>query len=240
MPLTACGAHWRHGYGKGPLKVACHVPSGAWSIGGLPDPGGRPESPGRMVVGSRTGTRAQRTDGAVRTTKPGGRGHITAGTHMTRNGHQHTSPGWAMPSEDERRIQDTVFLPRLTVADGEWLARILPALQRKARAASGAVRVEDVALRYRSGRLGIADALDAATELLAPFAKAGADLEHRGEWYICDDDENENDDDDDERPARLEDEPDQDLLLSARMAVDAAADDAGSAALHWAALALAE
>ena len=144
-----------------------------------------------------------------------------------------------MPSADERRIQDTVFLPRLTVADGEWLARILPALQRKVRAASGAVRVEDVALRYRSGRLGIADALDAATELLAPFAKAGADLEHRGEWYICDDDESD-DDDDDERPARLEDEPDEDLLLSARMAVDAAADDAGSAALHWAALALAE
>lgn len=159
---------------------------------------------------------------------------------MARNGQRSNSPGWATPSEDERRIQDTVFLPRLTVADGEWLARILPALQRKARPQAGAVRVEDVALRYRSGRLGIADALDAASELLAPFAKAGAALEHRGAWYIADDDESDDDDDEDERPARLEDEPDEDLLLSARMAVDAAADDAGSAALHWAALALAE
>lgn len=158
---------------------------------------------------------------------------------MPRNSHGPTTPSWTAASESERRIQDTVFLPRLTVADGAWLARILPPLQRRARPQAGAVRVEDVALRYRSGRLGIADALDAATELLAPFAKAGADLERRGEWYICDEDDGD-DDDGDEHPARLEDEPDEDLLLSVRMAVDAAADDGGAAALHWAALALAE
>lgn len=140
---------------------------------------------------------------------------------------------------DDRRVEDTVFLPRLTVADGDWLKRTLPALQRKARAQPGAVRVEDVALRYRSGRLGIADALDAAAELLAPFAAGGAELERRGEWYICDDDEDNDDDDEEERPARLADEPDQDLLLSVRVIVDAAADDAGAAALHWVVLALA-
>ena len=148
-------------------------------------------------------------------------------------------PGnWLSALDEERRVQATIFLPRLTVADGQWLARVLPQLQRKAHPEPGAVRVEDVALRYRSGRLGIADALDATAELLSPFAAAGADLERRGEWYICDEDE-EDDDDDDERPARLIDEPDHDLLVSARVVVDAAADDAGSAALHWVALALA-
>ncbi len=146
---------------------------------------------------------------------------------------------WLSGRPVERRIEATIFLPRLTAADGEWLARVLPVLQRKAHPEPGSVRVEDVALRYRSGRLGIADALDATAQMLAPFAAAGADLERRGDWYICDADEDDNDDDEDERPARLSDEPDHDLLVSARMVVDAAADDAGAAALHWAGLALA-
>lgn len=146
---------------------------------------------------------------------------------------------WLSGKPIERRIEDTIFLPRLTVADGQWLARVLPVLQRKAHPEPGAVRIEDIALRYRSGRLGIADALDATAELLAPLATAGADLERRGEWYICDEDEDDEDDDEEERPAHLSDEPDHDLLVSARMVVDAAADDAGAAALHWAALALA-
>ena len=118
-------------------------------------------------------------------------------------------------------MQATISLQRLTVADGQWLARVLPQLQRKAHPEPGAVRVEDVALRYRSGRLGIADALDATAELLSPFAAAGADLERRGEWYICDEDEEDEDDDDDEHPTRLIDEPDHDLLVSARVVVDA-------------------
>jgi hypothetical protein len=158
---------------------------------------------------------------------------------MPRNGHNQTQLNWLSAVEDERRIQDTIFLPRLTVADGAWLTRVLPQVQRKAHPEPGAVRVEDVALRYRSGRLGIADALDATAELLSAFASAGADLERRGEWYICDEDEDEEDEDEDERPARLADEPEHDLLVSARVVVDAAADDAGSAALHWVALALA-
>ncbi len=139
---------------------------------------------------------------------------------------------------EERRIEATIFLPRLTVADGEWLARILPALQRKARAQSGAVTVEDVTIRHRSGQLGVADAMDATTHLLAPFSAAGADGERRNDW-ILDDGDDDDDEDEDEQPARLEDEPDQDLLVSARVTVDAAADDAGAAALHWVALALA-
>jgi hypothetical protein len=162
---------------------------------------------------------------------------------MPNNGHRHTPPTWPSSGADERHIQDTLYVPRLTIADGVWLKRVLPALQRRARAQSGAVCVEDIALRYRRGRLGIADALDAASELLAPLAAAGADLEHRSEWMIGDDDDSEDDDDDDddddeERPAHLSDEPDQDLLLSMRVMVDAAADDAGAAALHWVFLAL--
>ncbi len=143
--------------------------------------------------------------------------------------------------QTERRIHDTKFLPRLTVEDGQWLARILPQIQRRAHPEPGAVKVEDVALRYRSGRLGIADALDATTEILEPFAAAGADLEHRSEWYICDEDEEDADDDDEEdQPARLSDEPQHDLLVSARIVIDASADDAGSAGLYWVALALSQ
>lgn len=146
---------------------------------------------------------------------------------------------WLSGRPDERRIEDTIFLPRLTAADGEWLARVLPVLQRKAHPEPGAIRVEDVALRYRSGRLGIADALDATASLLQPFIVAGASLERRGEWYISDDDEDEDELFDPDRPAGLRHAPEQDLLVSARVMVDAAGDDAGAAALYWAVLALA-
>ena len=145
--------------------------------------------------------------------------------------------------EAERRVRASVFLSRLTVADGVWLGRTLPTLQRNARPEPQAVRVEDVALRYRSGRLGIADALDATSTLLEPFAAAGAALEHRGEWYIADDDEEDDDDDDDElesdRPVALSDAPDQDLLVSARVIIDASGSDSGAATLYWAVLSLA-
>jgi hypothetical protein len=138
-------------------------------------------------------------------------------------------------------VRATLFLPRLTVADGEWLAQTLPALQRHARPEPQAVRVEDVSLRYRSGRLGIADALDATAALLQPFVVAGAMLERRGEWYIADDDEDEDEDElfDPDRPTGLRRAPEQDLLVSVRVIVDASGEDAGAAALHWAALALA-
>jgi hypothetical protein len=131
-------------------------------------------------------------------------------------------------------VRGRVHLRNLTVADGEWLAQVLPALRGHTRAAADAVRIEDVVLRHRPGRLGIADALDATATLLDPFAAAGATLEHRGEWYIDDEEEEE-----DESPRRTlfgDDEPD--LLVSVRLIVDAAADDAGAAALYWVALAL--
>jgi hypothetical protein len=165
---------------------------------------------------------------------------------MPRNrlsGHNQAHLNWAQTDAEELRVRDTIFLPRLTVGDGEWLRKVLPHLQGRAHAAAGAVRVEDVALRYRSGRLGVADALDATAELLSPWAAAGADLDRRNDWSITDDDEDDEDEDDEDededvQPARLEDEPDQDMLVSLRVVVDAAADDAGSAALHWVALAL--
>jgi hypothetical protein len=135
-------------------------------------------------------------------------------------------------------VRTSMFLPRLTIADGEWLARTLPTLQRKAHPQPEAVRIEDVALRYRSGRVGIADALDATSALLEPFATAGASLEHRGEWYISDDDEDDDELFDADRPASLDEAPDQDLLVSVRVVVDAAGEDAGAAALYWAVLSL--
>src|SRR6185312_14879034 len=68
----------------------------------------------------------------------------------------------------ERRINASVFLARLTAADGAWLNQILPTLQHGVRARADAVRVEDVVLRHRPGRLGIADAMDATAEILRP------------------------------------------------------------------------
>lgn len=156
---------------------------------------------------------------------------------MARNTHQHSSSA----GNGEPRVQATVFLRKVTVANGAWLARTLPGLQHRAHPQPGAVRVQDIALRYRSGRVGIADALDAAAELLTPLAAAGAELDRRNDWYICDEDEEDDEDEDeDERPTRLSEEPSEDLLVSARVLVNAAADDLGSAALYWAMLALAQ
>src|SRR5262249_21957000 len=137
-------------------------------------------------------------------------------------------------SPSERRVRGRIHLRHMTPADGEWLARVLPALQGHARPAPDAVQVEDVVLRHRPGRLGIADALDAAAILLDPLSAAGATVERRSEWYIDDDEEEE-----DETPRRtLFGDDDPDLLVSVRLIVDAAADDGGAAALYWAALAL--
>ena len=146
---------------------------------------------------------------------------------------------WPGSMNVARRVRTSIYLPHLTVADGEWLAKTLPMLQRNARPEPQAVQVEDVALRYRSGRLGIADALDATAALLAPLATAGAAIEHRGEWYISDDDDDEHSDlFETEQPTSLSEMPREDLLVSARFVVDAAATDAGAAALYWAVLGL--
>lgn len=82
--------------------------------------------------------------------------------------------------------------------------------------------------------------MDATAELLRPFATAGATLEHRNQWFIAEDDD---DDDADEAPVarRLTDlikASEDDLLVNARVAIDAAADDSGAAVIYWAILAL--
>jgi hypothetical protein len=160
---------------------------------------------------------------------------------MWQSRHRQLGFGPGTPSE-ERRIRTSVLLSRLTLADGEWLGRVLPSLQRNIRAQAGAVRVEDVVLRHRRGRLGIADAMDATAELLEPFATAGASLERRSEWYIADEDDDDDEEElfNSERRSRLDEAPEQDLLVSVRVIVDADAEDAGAAALYWAVLALAE
>jgi hypothetical protein len=143
-------------------------------------------------------------------------------------------------AQDERRVRGRVLLKRLTAEDGQWLAELLPALQGRARPEPDAVRVEDVVLRHRPGRIGIADALDATAEILEPFAAAGATLEHRSEWYINDEEEEDDDSENTARRLLLDEEHEEpDLVVSLRVIVDAAADDAGAAALYWAALALA-
>jgi len=158
---------------------------------------------------------------------------------MTHRSHMHAAwPGGTGPTH---RVRASVFLPRVTVADGEWLARVLPALQRRARPEPEAVRVEDVSLRYRSGHLGIADALDATAAVLEPFAAAGASVDRRGEWYICDEEDEDEDESlfDADRPANLRGQPEQDLLVSMRVVVDADGEDGGAASLYWAVLSLA-
>lgn len=140
----------------------------------------------------------------------------------------------------ERRINASVFLARLTAADGAWLDQILPTLQRGVPARTDAVRVEDIVLRHRPGRIGIADAMDATAEMLRPFSVAGATLEHRNQWFIADEDD---DDDDTDAPVarRLADlikTSDDDLLVNARIIIDASVEDSGAAAIYWAILAL--
>lgn len=156
--------------------------------------------------------------------------------------------GPAVPQQ--RRIQETVTLSGLTIAEGEWLAQHTPGLVGSTCAAQDAISVRDIALRYRPGRLGIADALDATEELFAPLSSAGAIIEPRHRWEIVDDE--------DEgltltangsprsfaeamrlhqlHAKRLPDEVD--LSVDAVLVVDAAADDLAAAAIFWLALAL--
>ena len=153
-------------------------------------------------------------------------------------------------SPPQLRIQETVTLSGLTIGEGEWLARTTPGLVGTAQAAQDAICVREISLRYRPGRLGIADALDATEEIFAPFAAAGANIEPRHRWEIVDDD--------DEaltliangmprsaaelmrqhqlRAKRMPDSVD--LSVDAVLIVDAAADDLAAAAIFWLALAL--
>ena len=138
----------------------------------------------------------------------------------------------------ERRINASVFLARLTAADGVWLNQILHALQRGVPARTDAVRVEDIVLRHRPGRIGIADAMDATAEMLRPFSVAGATLEHRNQWFIADEDDDDDTDTPTRRLADLIKTSDDDLLVNARVIIDASVEDSGAAAIYWAILAL--
>ena len=162
------------------------------------------------------------------------------GVRMRQGRHRQMLGATSGSAAQERRINASVFLAHLTGADGVWLNQILPALQRGVHARADAVRVEDVVLRHRPGRLGIADAMDATAEILRPLSVAGATLDHRSQWFIADEDD---DDDTDEMPVarRLADlikTTDEDLLVNARIVIDASAEDAGAAAIYWAILAL--
>ena len=166
---------------------------------------------------------------------------------MSHNGAR-SNGGSASPIQ--RRIQESVTLSGLTIGEGEWLAHLTPGLVGSVRATPDAVIVRDVALRYRPGRLGIADALDATEAIFASFAAAGATIEPRHRWEIVDDE--------DEalmltsnggprsfadamrlrelRSRRLPD--DIDLSVDAVLVVDAAADDLAAGAMFWLSLAL--
>lgn len=132
---------------------------------------------------------------------------------------------------NEHRVCASLRLPRLTVSDGEWLERTLTATMGRVRAQVDSVVVKDVTLRYRPGRLGVADAMDAASQILAPLSRAGASVEPRDDWYIADDDDE--DDEEKQGPVWYIQYPDEDLMLRARIDFNASAEDVGAAILHW-------
>lgn len=170
---------------------------------------------------------------------------------MAHKGNQLNGSKGGAVNPQPRRIEETVTFSGLTIAEGEWLAETTPDFTEGGCAAQDAVAVRDIALRYRPGRLGIADALDATEEIFAPLARAGAVIESRHHWEIIDDD------DGDEPGMIVNGSPrsfaeamrlhqlharrlpdDVDLSVDATLVVDAAADDRVAALLFWLALSL--
>ncbi len=153
-------------------------------------------------------------------------------------------------SPPPRRIQETVTLSGLTIGEGEWLARHTPTLVGSSQAGQDAICVRDIALRYRPGRLGIADALDATEEIFAPLAAGRAKVEPRPRWEIVGDCDGGLAMTANGSPRsfaeamrlhqlRAKRMPDHvDPSVDAVLVVDAAADDLAAAALFWLALAL--
>ncbi len=86
----------------------------------------------------------------------------------------------------QRRITQDLVLERLTLADSDWLLRTSAGMMKLEPAARDAVLVRKIAFRYRPGKMGIADALDAVDDLFAPFAALGAIIEPRDDWEIVD------------------------------------------------------
>ncbi len=150
----------------------------------------------------------------------------------------------------QRRITQDLVLERLTLVDSDWLLRTSAGMMNLKPAAHDAVLVHKIAFRYRPGRMGIADALDAVENLFEPFVALGATVEPRDDWEIVDEE--------DEagalaalgpsasfaeamrgamlRQRRLADGVD--LAVDAVVSFDAEAGDLAAAALHWLTLAL--
>lgn len=150
----------------------------------------------------------------------------------------------------QRRITQDLVLERLTLADSDWLLRTSASMMKLEPAVRDAVLVRRIAFRYRPGKIGIADALDAVDDLFAPFAALGATIESRDDWEIVDEEA--------EagalaalgpsasfteamrgallRQRRLADGVD--LAVDAVVSFDAEASDLAAAALHWLTLGL--
>ena len=99
-----------------------------------------------------------------------------------------SSTGARGPAARQRRITQDLVLERLTLEDSDWLLRTSAGMMKLEPAARDAVLVRKIAFRYRPGKLGIADALDAVEDLFAPFAALGAVIESRDDWEIIDED----------------------------------------------------
>ena len=149
-----------------------------------------------------------------------------------------------------RRITQDLVLERLTLADSDWLLRTSASMMKLEPAVRDAVLVRRIAFRYRPGKMGIADALDAVDDLFSPFAALGATIESRDDWEIVDEEA--------EagalaalgpsasfteamrgallRQRRLADGVD--LAVDAVVSFDAEASDLAAAALHWLTLGL--
>ncbi len=150
----------------------------------------------------------------------------------------------------QRRITQDLVLERLTLADSDWLLRTSASMMKLEPAVRDAVLVRRIAFRYRPGKMGIADALDAVDDLFAPFAALGATIESRDDWEIVDEEA--------EagalaalgpsasfteamrgallRQRRLADGID--IAVDAVVSFDAEASDLAAAALHWLTLGL--
>jgi hypothetical protein len=99
-----------------------------------------------------------------------------------------SSTGSRGQAQRQRRITQDLVLERLTLEDSDWLLRTSAGMMKLEPAARDAVLVRRIAFRYRPGKMGIADALDAVEDLFAPFAALGAVIEPRDDWEIIDED----------------------------------------------------
>ena len=150
----------------------------------------------------------------------------------------------------QRRITQDLVLERLTLADSDWLLRTSAVMMTLQPTMRDAVRIRRISFRYRPGRMGIADALDAVEDLFSPFAALGATIEPRDDWEIVDEEAEAGalaalgpsaSFAEDMRGAMLRQRrltDGVDLAVDAIASFDAEASDLTAAALHWLTLGL--